>query len=79
MKSGIEWRHVHSHIGQPWNEMADAFAAAAAQGVEAAVLPCWEQLVHVINDPIATEWAWLAQASDEYLQALPLTTFSSLP
>ena len=55
--------YVPSHVGHPWNEMADVVASAAGAGI----WPRCEEpiLLHGCGDPRALAWSWLAFAPDE--------------
>ena len=46
----LKWSHIHSHIGQPWNEMADTVAAAASRGLTSCLIPPWDGLRALLLD-----------------------------
>ena len=70
----VEWEHIHSHTGHPWNEAADALSWAAVHNWIMAP-PAGDILQQLdIPDPSLSSWLWMVEAS--YQQAPGLPTIS---
>ena len=69
--ASIEWEHVYSHTGHPWNELADSASTAASEGSFFAQPPKWQQLQDVVRDVDQLRWAWIATETENYRRALP--------
>ena len=69
--------HVHSHEGNPFNELTDGIAGWVRQGFDCPVVPILrtEQL---FSHPLAA-WAWLEVAPDEELPGLQQTLKNEPP
>ena len=50
--------HVHSHEGQPWNELADSIATFASHGHE--YNPCDARMRGLVAELASLQWAFLA-------------------
>ena len=69
-ESALEWKHIKSHTGHPWNEAADALSwAAVAQWVPSQdLLSRLPDLLLLSLHPLAHQWLWFLEHS---LQSRP--------
>ena len=71
----ITIRHTHAHKGQPWNELADSLAAAAADDVFC-LPPCNDWLAFTPSS--ADPWAWIRFPGNKVATQLPRIHANSL-
>jgi len=58
----VAWNYVKAHVGNPWNEGADALAKYAAlhnQGSDESHF--WEQWMHNESGQVALQWLWYVE------------------
>ena len=61
--------HVHSHQGQPWNELADSIATLASRGFEHN--PCDGRMQGLMGELVSLQWAFLAHLPRAARQQYP--------
>ena len=67
----IEWEHIHSHTGHPWNEAADALSWAAVH--QWFVAPSATDILQLdVPDPSLSSWLWMIEASYQKTPGIPL-------
>ena len=62
------WGHINSHIGHPWNELADGLADQASKRD---LMTVKVHLVEWLADHKLLQWEWLRQASPAKLAQYP--------
>ena len=67
----LQWQHIKSHTGHPWNEAADALSWAAVH--EWINAPAIHDVIEVLNigDGSNSSWLWMWEASMQGRQGLP--------
>lgn len=67
----IEWEHIRSHTGHPWNEAADALSWAAVHNWITA--PSAADILQQLDipDPSLSSWLWMIEASRQQAPGLP--------
>lgn len=72
-KANVQWRHVHGHTGNGWNELADTAAKGAACGNGAGSTGSQFPIAWT-SHPLALQWLWYASYTNTQLsvRGLPL-------
>ena len=55
-QAAVQWRHINSHIGHPWNELADDVAGIASSGSITGINDGVRQLTEYRTQ---RAWEWL--------------------
>ena len=70
-RTTIEWQHIPSHTGHPWNEAADALSwATVHQWIPAMYAEDILQQLD-IGDGCATSWLWMLEAAQQKIPGMP--------
>ena len=64
----VSYDHINSHIGHPWNELADAVAEEAARGQKVGAMP---QVFRSLQNRACEAWAWLDVAAPQFVRRTP--------
>ena len=72
-KANVQWRHVHGHTGNGWNELADTAAKGAACGNGAGSTGSQFPIAWT-SHPLALQWLWYSSYTNTQLsvRGLPL-------